>query len=193
MLLIPQAPDTYGLECAVEQLHVISGHPRSSEEVRKTLTKEKKRVVKIRDLIMRFLSIDEWMKVMERGEGDWMLFDIAEWDGDFIIVERDGKMLAYLQHQPHECQQGWHIINRLETRPYYRRRGYARRLVQQVMDVYHPTKIIARGVQPSSIPFWQQISFVPNGYDPAVEWRKHYKEGDFVWEKEQRPLQTRNQ
>lgn len=121
-----------------------------------------------------------------------MLFDIAEWDGDFIIVERDSRMLAYLQHQPHESQHRWHVINRLETRPYYRRRGYARRLVERMIDAYHPTKIIARGVQSSSIDFWRHIGFVPDGYGPEVEQKVRYSDGNFVWEKDQQLLQTGN-
>ena len=126
-------------------------------------------------------------KKCRRGEdhGISYVFDIAESDGDFLIVERRGLLLAYLQHQPHEREPGWHVLNRLETRPYYRRRGYARMLVERVMELYNPTLIIARGVQSSSLPFWQRLGFEPDGFGPEMDQGVQYSEGTFVWKREQ--------
>ena len=140
---------------------------------------------KSQELRVRAVLLEEWAQLMEQGDGDWMLFDIAECDGDFLVVERGGKILAYLQHKPHEYRQSWRVINRLETRPYYKLRGYARRLVERVIQVYDPTEIIARGVRSSSIGFWQHLGFVPDGYGPEIEGDVRYSEGNFVWEKKQ--------
>ena len=133
--------------------------------------------------IVRALTLEEWEEKMQAGEGDWLLFDIAESDGTFLVVERGGMLLAYLQHQPHERQPSWHVLNRLETRPYYRRRGYARSLIERVKELYRPTVIIARGVQPPSLPFWKRMGFERDEFGPEVDQGVQYSEGTFVWKR----------
>lgn len=134
---------------------------------------------------VRALTIAEWEAKMQAGEGDWLRFDIAESDGTFFVVERGGVLLAYLQHQPHERHPGWHVLNRLETRPHYRRCGYARLLVERIKELYDPTLIIARGVQSPSLPFWRRIGFEPDEFGPEVDQGVQYSEGTFVWKREQ--------
>lgn len=133
---------------------------------------------------IRALTEAEWEALMHSEESAWLLFDIAASDGDFLIVERDGTFLAYIQHQPHESHPTWHVLNRLETRPYYRRRGYARRLVERVMQTSNSSLIIARGVQSSSIGFWRRLGFVPDGDGSAIDQGVQYSEGTYVWKKE---------
>jgi GNAT superfamily N-acetyltransferase len=133
---------------------------------------------------IRALTVSEWEAFMQGEESAWVLFDIEISDGEFLVIERNGVFLAYLQHQPHESRYTWHVLNRLQTRPYYRRRGYARRLIEHVIQTSHATLIIARGVQTSSTGFWQRLGFLPDGYGPEIVQGSRYSEGNYVWEKE---------
>ncbi len=130
---------------------------------------------------IRALTLDEWELLMQSGQGDWLLFDIAPCDGDFLIVERAGQMLAYLQHCPHEERADWHVLNRLETRPYYRRRGYAYMLVKRAITDSGATQIIARGVLKDAAGFWLHLGFRPDGYGADIDLGVRYSEGNYIW------------
>src|SRR5579884_1811928 len=138
-------------------------------------------MTKTREPIMYTLSIDAWVALLEQGEGQWIHLGLSEYDGDFLVLMRNRKLLAYLQHQPHKFQPQCHVLNRIETRPYYRRRGYARALIEHVKTEYRPQKMIARGVQPGSIDFWHRMGFTGDGCGPDVEDGILYNEGNFVW------------
>jgi GNAT superfamily N-acetyltransferase len=111
--------------------------------------------------------------------------DLAECDGEFLVAERDGLLLAYLQHAPHESRADWHVLNRLETRPYYRRRGYARVLVERVCAESGAALVIARAVQSSSLAFWSSLGFVPDGYGPERERTLVRSWGNYLWSQAQ--------
>ncbi len=130
---------------------------------------------------IRALTLEEWESVMQSGQGDWLLFDIAACDGDFLIVERAGQLLAYLQRCPHESRPEWHVFNRLETRPHYRRRGYARMLVERAISDSGAELVIARGVLSSSAPFWRHLGFEPDGYGADIDQGVRYSEGNYCW------------
>jgi len=130
---------------------------------------------------IRALTLQEWECAMQSGQGDWLIFDIAASDGDFLIVERAGQLLAYLQHRPHETRPDWLIFNRLETRPYYRRCGYARMLVERAIADSGADLVIARGVLGSAAAFWRHLGFEPDGYGAEFDQGVRYSEGNYCW------------
>lgn len=118
---------------------------------------------------------------MQCGQGNWLLFDPTPCDGEFLIVESAGQLLAYLQHRPHENRPGWHVLNRLETRPGFRRRGYARMLVEWAISDSGADLVIARGVLGTAAPFWRRMGFEPDGYGAEIVQGVRYNEGNYLW------------
>lgn len=131
--------------------------------------------------VLRALTLDEWEALMLSGQGDWLLFDIAPCDGDFLIAERAHQLLAYLQHRPHENHKRWHVLHRLETRPGFRRRGYARKLVERAISDSGADLVIARGVLGSAAAFWRRLGFEPDGCGPDIDQGVRYSEGNYLW------------
>jgi GNAT superfamily N-acetyltransferase len=130
---------------------------------------------------LRSLSPEEWECLIQSGQGDWLLFDIAPCDGDFLVVEQADQLLAYLQHRQHESHPEWHVLNRLETRPGFRRRGYARLLVERAIEDSGADLVIARGVPHSAVPFWRHLGFEPDGYGADIVQGERYSEGNYCW------------
>jgi GNAT superfamily N-acetyltransferase len=131
--------------------------------------------------LVRAVSGEQWEELMQTGAGDWIAFALAAEDGEFLVVERGGRLLAYLQHQPHENRADWYVLNRLETRRGYRRRGHARRLVERACAECGAAVVIARGVRTASRGFWERLGFQPDGFGPEREGGVTYSEGNYVW------------
>lgn len=132
---------------------------------------------------IRPCSLEEF----EEMDVSWMEFILSDTDGDLLIVEgRAGKVLAYCQHAPHETRpEDWHVLNRLETRPHYRRRAYARALVERVLAESGARLVIARGVQ--SPGFWRRLGFEPDGYGAEREAGVQYSHGTWIWRRRDTP------